>query len=516
MSEASRFAWQQTIAETVMRTHKGTAGVATNPQAEAGRITEFRSGRLEATTGICTFTNRIACDAAPVTRPAWSRDRLPVQATTPILAGTRPIEVDGFTIRPVPDESIVYVSPSQVSLLSFSLTLRRSLLPDRAINITGGSALFSVTTYPSGSLPAIALLRKNWSAVLAKHHVALREWSFRAEQRQGLAVSLELPPGIAASAPLISTSPLAGAATVSVELTENGALAWKMALEQGAGSTIAGVLHVSTSTLGVEGVAMRLDRRSLDTPLGTLLASCGAADIRYIEPQQTVLGKLIVVTSDLVERITVDLRPSAGQAPASQTFGPEGGQVEVAVTTQDVASVTVDWSAQVAFTSLGWSPVPASGRMDAGNGWIDMVKPDSWIASYTFMAIAVDERGQADSGAIADPTRQIQGVLNFTASYVANGLINSSFHTDFLRVVNIALPRYPGQPFGDVVLTVFATRNGKGGMLSRKLGANDLNVVALIHPDGRVEIRTGSDALGELSSASEALRLLEGVKGENA
>jgi hypothetical protein len=64
-----------------------------------------------------------------------------------------------------------------------------------------------------------------------------------------------------------------------------------------------------------------------------------------------------------------------------------------------------------------------------------------------------------------------------------------------LQIANIALPLYPGQPLGDAVLTVFATQNGKGVMKSRKLGSDDLSVVALIYPNANIEIRTGADAL---------------------
>jgi hypothetical protein len=187
--------------------------------------------------------------------------------------------------------------------------------------------------------------------------------------------------------------------------------------------------------------------------------------------------------------------------------------VEVSVTTQDVASVAIDWSTQVAFTPLGWPPVPASGRLSSANGWTDMVKPDSWVANYILMAIPVNDRGQAQAIDLAGPTTQLQGVLNFTAWYVANGLLNSSFQAEYLCPINIALPRYPGQPFGDVVLTIFATRNGVGGMRSRKLNPDELSVVALIYPDARVEIHTGLDALAELSSASEMLRLMDFLCG---
>jgi hypothetical protein len=286
-------------------------------------------------------------------------------------------------------------------------------------------------------------------------------------------------------------------------------LAWKAALEEGGVSTIPGIAHVSVASFDYLGASLSPTNHVMDTPLASLLAGRGAADIRSIDPQQTIQGKLVVVTNDLVERLTVALKPSQGEAPTNQVFGPEGGQIEVAVTAQDLSTVTIDWSAQVAYKPLGWPPVPASGQLNSANIWTDLIKPDSWVATYTFMAIPVDEKGQAQKPDAAGPNPQTQGVLNFTAPYVPNGLINSSFMADYNSPVTIALPRYPGQPFGDLVLTVFATRNGVGGNLSRKLAPDEVNVVALIHPDGRVQIVTYSDALPELSAASEVLHLME-------
>jgi len=305
--------------------------------------------------------------------------------------------------------------------------------------------------------------------------------------------------------PRVVTSPDAGTATFIVELTEHGALTWKAALEQGAASSLAGVCRATVSYLRSDGVRMNVERQSVETPLGTLLAGRGPTDIRVIDPQQAVQATLLVVGHGLMETATVALRPNQGQAPANQVFGPAGGQVEVTVTTQDVNGVVVDWSTQVAFRSTGWPPVPASGRLSAANGWTELIKPDSWVTPYTLMAILVDERGRATPFSEAGQNYHVQGVLTFTAPYVGGGILVSAFAVENQLPVTTALPRYPGQPFGDLVLNMFTTRNNLGGTATRKLAADELAIVVLVYPDAHLEIRTGRDALGELSLASEWL-----------
>lgn len=511
MSDTATNLWDRTISDSITGQSKSTNTLANgaSPTSEAGRMIDNQLMVSAAPrTAMRTSFNQIDRDTVYVTRPIWSKDYLPVMELTPINVVEKPIVVDQYYILPNPYLNVAYVAPTEVSLSSFSLVLRRSVLPNRGLAITGGSASFSISTYGAYNLKAYTMLRKNWDVALRKTYVGERLWSYQPEQRKGLSVSVELPPGIAASEPLILSSPLAGVCDITIELTEIGALTWKAALEQGVGSTLAGIFHVSTHSLAVDGVDMRFDRKQLDTTIGRLLANRSAADIRYIDPQQTVQGKLVIVTNDLVERMTVSMQPNQGLAPESQTFGPEGGQVEVSISTQDVASVVIDWTAEVAFIAPGWPPIQASGRMNSANGWTDMIKPDSWIVNYLLMAIPVDNQGKVQAINAAGTTTQLQGVLNFTAPYVTNGLLNSSFAAEYLLPINIALPRYPGQPFGDVVLTIFATRDGVGGMKSRKLNADEVNLVALIYPDARVEIRSSLDALSELSAASEILGLM--------
>jgi hypothetical protein len=451
--------------------------------------------------------NRLAFDAAAITRPAWTRDRVPIQPLAPIETG-RAVIVDRYEIQPHPHDDIMYVGALQASLAGFSLTIHRQVQADRSVAITGGSAMLTVSAYVPHGLLSMVRQRESWNAALSTQRGGERHWIYRATPRRGLLVSLELPDGIASVAPTVSTSAAGGTASIIIELTERGALSWKAALEHGSAATIAGIVHMKAKTISDGGGVMQVETTVLDTSLGELLAGRSAADIRYVDPQQTVVGKLIVVTNDLVEKVTVSLRPKGDLAPANSTFGPEGGILEVPVTTQDVDSVSLDWTTQVAFTPLGWPPIPASGQLSAANTWTDMIKPDSWVALYTLMVIPVDAQGEAQRLEDATGTTQLQAVLNFTAPYVANGLLNSSFQAEYLQPFTMALPRYPGQPFGDVVLTVFATRGGVGGMKSRKLRADEFSIVALVFPDGRVELRTGFDALPEDSSAADVLRLM--------
>jgi hypothetical protein len=147
--------------------------------------------------------------------------------------------------------------------------------------------------------------------------------------------------------------------------------------------------------------------------------------------------------------------PSNGQAPVSQTFGPPGGEIEASVTTQSVSAVSVAWKTNVAFAPASWPPMPASGLLNSANIWTDMLKPDSWITTFTFMAIPVDSQGKAQNIATIGADYHAQGAVNFTAPYVPNGFLNCAFDRipSACHRRDAVLPRAtPGVPPPDHVL----------------------------------------------------------------
>jgi hypothetical protein len=457
--------------------------------------------------------------------PKWTPEEVPQRLLYPLY---QPVEPEIIELPPVdtgpsyvvcPDETldILWFTPTTLALTDFALTVRREVRPDGGIATTGGSAVISVSVYVGQQyVERVARERWKWPELIAMPETSRASFMTLPAPLQGLTVDLQLPAGIAAAPAIITVSPLAGAATIAVELTETGVLAWRTALEQGAGRTIAGTVRATASipTVDPDNWYPGVDHHQLDTPIGTLLAGRGPADIRQIDPQQTVSPTVVVVGSQLVSTTTVTLRPSGGQAPSSAVLGPTGGRITTAVVTQSPDTASVEWRAEVAFTPPRWPVVPASGKLDTAHGWITMIKPESWCVSYVLAIVPVDHAGRPVPASTRAGDR-VQGVLNFTAPYVSGGLLSTAFDAEYGRPTSLVLPRYPDQPFGDLVLTVFATYGGTLGQASRRLGADDVVVTALAFPDGRVELHTAAESLPESPSGLTKLiaRLQELARG---
>ncbi|MFE4823857.1 peptidoglycan-binding protein [Streptomyces sp. NPDC056704] len=442
-------------------------------------------------------------DAAPVAK--WTPQKIPQRTLLPAHGGSTPLVFDRFpalsraTLARDSVADILWFTPSSLTLTDFSLTVRREVRPDGAIAITGGSAVLSVSPYAGPGLRETARIRSALEAAPpASLERAVSEYAVQPTPPYGLTVDLQLPAGAAAAAPMVTVAPLSGSATIAVELTESGVLAWQSALQQSEGHTIAGTVRATAATPVVHpgNSFPSIDTRVLDTPLGALLAERGPADIHPIDPQLAVSAIVIVVASQLVTTSTIALHPSSDHPPTSAVFGPTGGRTGVTVVTLRPEALTVDWRADVAFTPQRWPVVPASGWLDSTSGWVTIIKPESWCVGYVFAVIPVDAAGQPVPAKSRTHDR-IQGVLNFTAPYVAGGLLSSAFEAEYDRPNSFALPRYPDQPFGDLVLTVFANCGGRLGQASRKLTATEVVVSALAYPDGRIELHTDTDAPSE-------------------
>jgi hypothetical protein len=440
--------------------------------------------------------------------PQWLPQEIPQRRLMPLIDGVDPTIIENkppIAVCPESHVGILWFTPTTLSLTDFALTVRRQVRPDGSIAVSGGSAVISVSVYIGQPIEYVERSRLKWAEKVPLPEARARQLNVMPAPEYGLAVDLQLPAGTAAEPPIITVSQLAGSATIAVELTEAGVLAWRSALEHGVPGTITGAVRASVAipTTDPDNWYPGVERRVLDTPLGTLLAGRGAADIRQIDPQQTVVATVIVVGSQLVTSTTVALRPSGGQAPTSSVFGAAGGRADVSVVTQDPSSVSVGWRADVAFTPPRWPVVPATGQLDATSGWITMIKPESWCVGYLLAVVPVDASGRP----VPASTRQgdrVQGVLNFTAPYVDGGLLSSTFEAEYGRPTSLVLPRYPGRPFGDLVLTVFVTCGGTLGQASRRLGEDDVVVTALAFPDGRVTLHTATDALPEASTGLPA------------
>jgi hypothetical protein len=516
-----------------------------SPQAEDVRAAAV-AGTLVTARPALTAVLATPIAARPVSvallRPQWNRVALPYVVLEPAYLGRAPVVAGNFLLWPDPDipapemrkldgddwdipHPLPHPLPSPrpipiqraffalavPQLLDFSLTAQMTMQADGSIKFSGGTAILTVGVYAQDELQVVENNRQTWIAALSQAGYTNRIWKFIPQNLRNLQAALDLPAEHKNGEPQISTNSNAGTATFIIDLSEIGVLAWKSALEQRNTSSIPGICRLTASYYGREQNQVNAKDQALNVSLGQLLVNRGPQDIHTINPQQTVESTLLVIGNDFIQNVAVTLHPNVGQAPATQIFGKEGGQIKISITTQDVASVEVDWTAQITFTPTGWPVIPDSGKLSATEGWTKVLKPDSQIATYTFMAILVDQNGKPLPLSAAGTDYHVNGVMTFTAPYLTN-LLRSSFDASHQLPLTIALPRFPGQPFGDLVINVFATRAGMANTQSRKISSTESYIVAVIHPDAQIDLKTAEDALPELSTESDMIALLERLK----
>jgi hypothetical protein len=515
--------------------------VATNLGAgQAKAVIEDRRA-FTAITARPIITSPIATEIA---RPAWTIAALPYIALEPAPVQNDPLRIGDFLLWPDTTNYRAFFALAVPHLLSLSVTIQSTVQPDRSVRITGGTASLAVGVYAQEDAQVLVRNRQAWTNELVKRFGSPQDdtidpgvddwelppssrpgtivkprpilrpivrrllWQFQPQNLRALSGVIDLPSAYVKGTPQMTANTSAGAVTFIVELSETGALAWKSALEQRNPALVPGACRLTASYYGQNNAGVVVRDQQLTSDLSALLAGTGPDNLHVIYPQQEVDALLYVAGHELVQNVSVTMASNVGDAPATQVFGRDGGELKLAVTTQDPEHVRVNWTAQVTFNSTGWPPIPTSGHMSLSDGLSDILKPDSWIVPYTILAVLVDVNGNAVHIANAGANYHVNGVLTFTAPYIPAGILVASFDAANQSPVNVALPRYPNQPFGDLVLNMFATRDGKASTKSRKLSPTELIVCVKIHPDASIEIVTSQDTLPEDSFEAGVMGIL--------
>jgi hypothetical protein len=453
------------------------------------------------------------------TKGKWSSPRYKIEAIPfiPIEAPwtQAPVPSGDYLLWPNPFMSSVFFARTIPRLISFSLTVRIDVQADQSMRVIGGDASLTVSLYDADNLHITETNRQAWSKSLEASGYSLRPWRFEPLNLRDLQTTLDLPAGYALGTPQISISASTGLITYLIGLTEIGVLAWRDALNARHGDSIQGMCNVTASYLASKAGELNVLRLPLVAGLGRLLIDRGPGDVHTLYPQQTVESKLVISGHDLIDTVTVNLSPNTGQAPASHIFDSYGGQINIAITTQDPNTVEIGWTAAVRYKSVKWPIVPAAGKMAFTNAWTDIIKPDSWIVDYTLMVIMVEDDGNPTPAKNVETDCRVQGNLTYTAPYIpVTGLLSTAFELTNQTPVTTALPRFPGQPLGDLVLNVFATRAGRSASTSRRLQSSENWVVAKIYrgsenQPAKIELKTALDAPSEISTEGNMLSIMQ-------
>jgi hypothetical protein len=432
---------------------------------------------------------------------------LPFVVLEPPPEAHNPVRSGDFLLWPDPPRDRAFFALAVPRLTDFSLTVQREVQSNGSHAITGATAVMTLSVYSPESPAALERYRQEWTARLASSGFPARNWKFLPVSLSNLQASLNLSAVEKQGEPRVSTSPGAGTATAFIELSPSGALAWSEALTRRSASSIAGVCNLRVSYCVQANNRVELREHNLTANLGVLLGACGPEKVTIVNPQQTIVAKIIVDDDELLDRVIVNMRPNMNLAPQSQTFSATGGEIAMNVTTSTPNQVRIDWSADWSFKPPDWPVIREIGALTASTGTQEIIKPSSWLFKYRLIAMFVGEDGKS----LANPSSndyRVQGTFTYTARYLPTGLLSSVFECGHMQQVPIVLPKFPQQSPGDLILFLSAMVKGKGSVITKKLQLDNPFVIAKIFPDAKIELVTANDPVSELSEESELLNLL--------
>ncbi|MEW6637353.1 MAG: hypothetical protein AB1425_11155, partial [Actinomycetota bacterium] len=449
----------------------------------------------------------------------WLRDPdlvlgdLPVRPVKPVPARIEPVPAGDVMLWPHPASARAFVSSAAPKLLDAAVTIERN---PETLGISGGSATLTFGATPAVDQPGHR--HEEWAERLTEAGHQPRAWRFLPMHIHALTAELELPVGHVQGEPRVSTNPDVGTATVLVDLTPQGAAAWHQALTAAPRRDVGGLIRL-TPTFYVRSDGNQVEARQdpIAAPLGPMLRDSPENVIHTIDPEVSLEAVLVVDGHPTIETVTVDLRSSTGLTH-TEVFGENGGRVVLRLTSTELARERIDWTARVSFRSGAWPPVRDAGTLSSETGgWSELVVPSSWIRHVSVTAMLVGEDGAVLPEENAAPQDRVTGSIDFTAAFLESSTgLHTSFETASQERVSILMPAPPGQPPGDLKLTVMALRDGRDALAVRALAPDEQWALVRVAPDARIQVTTNKTPAAEKSLESVVGAVLDRLAEESA
>lgn len=186
----------------------------------------------------------------------------------------------------------------------------------------------------------------------------------------------------------------------------------------------------------------------------------------------------------------------------TEVRGPEGGEIPLVVTSEDLAQGAVDWTAFITFAARSWPPIRLTGSLSNGS-WAAVVSPGSWVRSLSLFAAVLDESGHVvPSG----PGDVVTAEIRYEAPFLDGGVLTRAFGLPGGGLSTVDYPSPPGAADTTLRLTVQVARNGTVSMTTRTLRPDDSMVQVSVAPDATVTLRTNTDPTSEEGGGADVVR----------
>jgi N-acetyl-anhydromuramyl-L-alanine amidase AmpD len=452
-----------------------------------------------------------------VLRPDWINGTVPFIPTPPVPKLGEPVVAGDFLLFPDPNNGRTFYTLARPVLRRAALVVYISRIESEggtSYGVTSANASITVAVYADGDPTAIEGYRQQWIAALVQQGMANADATrFLPLRLRDLKPSLVPSPQEAGGEVQALTALDAGTITFTVPLNSVGALVWQQLFTTSQGYRLGGTCSIEASYFAQADTNLQVDTRVLSCTLGTLLAAVRPEDVTVVNPQQTVPIQVLVSPYSLVDSVSVDVLPSEGASAQALAFTSEGGQVQIPITSSNLAGVRVSYNATVRFKPTGWRVITQKGSLALPHEWDINVNPDSWVTNYNVCAIVLDAQNKVTSGAAADLTDIFTVRLDYSHPALSGPPLSLVFQTASQEMVSVPFPWPPDSLAPPTLtLTVFGQRQGAPvGPVTRVLSYDETQIVIKVYINGAIECFTNKTPAGETSIESELMRVLEHV-----
>ncbi len=444
-----------------------------------------------------------------------------IQVIEPVTILGDPISVGNYLVWPDQTSRQLYFVHKTPQLKDFSLTVNRSSVRNEAgqetITDTSGLAIMALNLYKDNALEELNALSQRAGSPLASY----LNWRFKPISIKSIVANVEAYDRNDISSITQSISSDTGMASFTIHLTKLGAQKWKECLLAGNARFLAGAVKFKVRFYAKIRDKQEIQDIEIGGSLSELLSTVGPDAVKTINPEVVIKTIIQITGHQLISDSTVEVKPSRGHQPVSLFFNGGGGRMEAVFTESNPEDIKIDLLYKVNFANPDWPIIERKRTLSyRGGDWTDIIDPASWLDKYFVAVQFFDANGIALAPNSVGVDERVICTFEYFADYLEGRSIKSvqQVHSQNFFEINFPLPI--NAQAGRLRLTVFNMRinNGQAPVSPMEVREFSTGVSAISinsHADGRVEIRSNTDAAVESGSEEVVFQLMDQLKARS-
>ena len=370
---------------------------------------------------------------------------------SPVLNTGEVIHAANFTLFPDKKSKKAYFIRSKPILSNCQLIVMK----DAFHKIIGGTLSLGFSVFWEGSAQELLKLEGIWKEILEQGKYRPKNWKFEPLNLNRIESNLEITDLHLVNKPVIVNNADYGTVECYLELSEIGVSLWQKALKENRPELIHGIISVTSFYYSHNKKRARVEELQHKELLDNLLGRFGEESVMNLPEAQTTQVHVNVVGDPKVEQTLINYKVSNSLQTATFTLNSDGGNAYIPVSSTNLDTVQLEWSALISYKDSRWPVIKLEGLETISDSlWSIFVKPSSYVKRFKIYFVFFDNQENVISPEewIAEV---IHGELIVEADYLTSRLIMHFPIERSEQLIDIDFPIPPEESPKSISIRIF-------------------------------------------------------------